>query len=129
MADYEAYKQQREQEKKEAAAQGAPKFNPYARRKVKPKILREVGQKTDGDDKASAAAAEDAAGSAGQASADGQKGTDAAASSSDAANVPGKENAAADRKNNDYFAIDDKLLIRGGSDSWYFRNFTSNFML
>ena len=121
MADYEAYKQQREQEKKEAAAQGAPKFNPYARRKVKPKILWEVGQKTDEDDKDKAAAAEDAAGSAGaagQVSADGQKGTDAAASSGDAANVPGKENASADdRKNNDDFAIDDELLIRGGSDS------------
>ena len=121
MADYEAYKQQREQEKKEAAAQGAPKFNPYARRKVKPKILWEVGQKTDEDDKDKASAAADAAaGAAGQAPSDGQKGTDAAASSGHAANVPGKENAstaADDRKNNDDFAIDDELLIRGGSDS------------
>ena len=125
MADYEAYKQQREQEKKEAAAQGAPKFNPYARRKVKPKILWEVGQKTEEDDKdkASASAAEGAgtAGAAGQASSDGQKGTDAATSSGEAADVPGKENAsstAADAgKNNDDFAIDDELLIRGGSDS------------
>ena len=128
MADYEAYKQQREQEKREAAAQGqggAPKFNPYARRKVKPKILWEVGQKADEDDNNNKdkAQAEDAAaagtaaggggaaggGAAAQASSDGPKEANANA------NVPGKENAA--EIVNDDFAIDDELLVRGGTDS------------
>jgi len=127
MADYGAYKQQREQEKREAESKGAPKFNPYARRKVKPKILWEVGQKADEDDKdKDKDKAEDTAGAggAGPAPSDGSKGT---ADGSGDANVPGKENAArappaaaaaAERRNtNDDFAIDDELLIRGGSDS------------
>jgi RNA polymerase-associated protein RTF1 len=42
-ADFESYKAQQAREKAEAKA--APTFNPYARRKVKPKILWEVGQK------------------------------------------------------------------------------------
>jgi len=126
MADYEAYKQQQEQEKKEAAGQGAPKFNPYARRKVKPKILWEVGQKADEDDKdkaeaEDAAASTAAAAAAAQASSDGQKGSGTAALGDANANVPGKENAATaaddDRKNNGDFAIDDELLVRGGTDS------------
>ena len=120
MADYEAYKQQREQEKKEAAAQGAPKFNPYARRKVKPKILWEVGQKADEDDNKDKAQAEDAAaaGTAGAGGSGGSGGGTAAQASSDGpkeTNVPGKENAA--EIVNDDFAIDDELLVRGGTDS------------
>lgn len=43
-ADFEAYKDQRQKAIAEAAS-GGSKFNPYARRKVKPKILWEVGQK------------------------------------------------------------------------------------
>lgn len=120
MADYEAYKQQREQEKKEAAAQGAPKFNPYARRKVKPKILWEVGQKADEDDNKDKVQAEDAAaaGTAGAGGSGGSGGGTAAQASSDGpkeTNVPGKENAA--EIVNDDFAIDDELLVRGGTDS------------
>ena len=117
MADYEAYKQQREQEKKEAAAQGAPKFNPYARRKVKPKILWEVGQKADEDDNKDKAQAEDAA-AAGTTAGGAAAAAAAAAASSDGpkeTNVPGKENAA--EIVNDDFAIDDELLVRGGTDS------------
>ena len=129
MADYEAYKQQREQEKREAAAQGqggAPKFNPYARRKVKPKILWEVGQKADEDDTSKdKAQAEDtaAAGTAAAAGGGGGGGGAAAQASSDGpkeananANVPGKESAAAEIVNDD-FAMDDELLVRGGTDS------------
>ena len=48
-ADFQSYKEQ--QARKEAEAKGgAPKFNPYARRKVKPKILWEVGQKEEKKD-------------------------------------------------------------------------------
>ena len=43
-ADFDSYKTQREQRIKEDAETGEPKFNPYARRKVKPKMLWEVGQ-------------------------------------------------------------------------------------
>jgi len=118
MADYEAYKQQREQEKKEAAAQGAPKFNPYARRKMKPKILWEVGQKADEDDNKDKAQAEDAAAAGTAGAGGGSGGGTAAQASSDGpkeTNVPGKENAA--EIVNDDFAIDDELLVRGGTDS------------
>lgn len=50
IADFESYKEQ--QAKKEADAKGGsePRFNPYARRKVKPKILWEVGQKEEKKD-------------------------------------------------------------------------------
>jgi RNA polymerase-associated protein RTF1 len=50
-ADFGAYKNQERVE--ETAADGKPKFNPYARRKVKPKILWEVGQneEKEGDEK------------------------------------------------------------------------------
>jgi len=61
-ADFQSYKAQLEQEKKEAASTGGkPKFNPYARRKVKPKILWEVGQKDeDGKDGSEGAPADGA---------------------------------------------------------------------
>lgn len=46
MLDFDAVKSQKAKEKAESqASSGTPKFNPYARRKVKPKILWEVGQK------------------------------------------------------------------------------------
>jgi len=48
-ADFEAYKAQKSQEEREAK-HGVAKFNPYARRKVKPKILWEVGQKEEKKD-------------------------------------------------------------------------------
>jgi RNA polymerase-associated protein RTF1 len=48
-ADFEAYKAQKAQEEREAT-HGVAKFNPYARRKVKPKILWEVGQKEEKKD-------------------------------------------------------------------------------
>lgn len=48
-ADFEAFKEQRAREEAEAKS-GAAKFNPYARRKVKPKILWEVGQKEEKKD-------------------------------------------------------------------------------
>lgn len=52
-ADFGAYKNQDRVE--ETTADGKPKFNPYARRKVKPKILWEVGQneEKEGEEKAS----------------------------------------------------------------------------
>mmetsp|Transcript_2865 Transcript_2865/g.6176 ORF Transcript_2865/g.6176 Transcript_2865/m.6176 type:complete len:679 (-) Transcript_2865:78-2114(-) len=113
MADYESYKQQRELEKKESASQGTPKFNPYARRKVKPKILWEVGQKTEED-----AAAEERETS--EASAVGSKQVEHAANVTGEeggdkallANMNGKENVNGKRENLDV-AIDDELLVRG----------------
>ena len=48
-ADFEAYKAQKAQEEREST-HGVAKFNPYARRKVKPKILWEVGQKQEQKD-------------------------------------------------------------------------------
>ena len=48
-ADFEAYKAQKAQEENEAT-HGVAKFNPYARRKAKPKILWEVGQKEEKKD-------------------------------------------------------------------------------
>ena len=48
-ADFEAYKAQKAQEENEAK-HGVAKFNPYARRKAKPKILWEVGQKEEKKD-------------------------------------------------------------------------------
>lgn len=47
--DRESYKVQKEIEARKAAGE-KEKFNPYARRKVKPKILWEVGQAKDDDD-------------------------------------------------------------------------------
>jgi RNA polymerase-associated protein RTF1 len=50
-ADYEAFKEQQARKEAESkSAGGQPKFNPYARRKVKPKILWEVGQKEEKKD-------------------------------------------------------------------------------
>lgn len=49
-ADYEAFKEHKAIQEAEAKAGGQPKFNPYARRKVKPKMLWEVGQKEEKKD-------------------------------------------------------------------------------
>jgi RNA polymerase-associated protein RTF1 len=49
--DRESYKVQKEADARKAAGE-KEKFNPYARRKVKPKILWEVGQAKDDDDNA-----------------------------------------------------------------------------
>lgn len=49
-ADFGSYKEQQARKAAEAKAGGTPKFNPYARRKVKPKILWEVGQKEEKKD-------------------------------------------------------------------------------
>jgi RNA polymerase-associated protein RTF1 len=50
IADFEAFKEQKARESTEAKSGGLPKFNPYARRKVKPKMLWEVGQKEEKKD-------------------------------------------------------------------------------
>jgi hypothetical protein len=49
-ADFEAFKEQKARAEAEAKSGGQPKFNPYARRKVKPKMLWEVGQKDEKKD-------------------------------------------------------------------------------
>jgi len=49
-ADFQSYKEQQEKEKRDAVS--APKFDPYARRKVKPKMLWEVGQTKEEEKKA-----------------------------------------------------------------------------
>jgi RNA polymerase-associated protein RTF1 len=49
-ADFEAFKEQKARAEAEAKSGGQPKFNPYARRKVKPKMLWEVGQKEEKKD-------------------------------------------------------------------------------
>jgi RNA polymerase-associated protein RTF1 len=49
-ADFEAFKEQKARAEAESKSGGQPKFNPYARRKVKPKMLWEVGQKEEKDD-------------------------------------------------------------------------------
>lgn len=50
VADFEAFKEQKARAEAEAKSGGQPKFNPYARRKVKPKMLWEVGQKEEKKD-------------------------------------------------------------------------------
>jgi RNA polymerase-associated protein RTF1 len=49
-ADFESYKEQQAKKEAEAKSGSEPRFNPYARRKVKPKILWEVGQKEEKKD-------------------------------------------------------------------------------
>jgi RNA polymerase-associated protein RTF1 len=49
-ADFQSYKDQQAKKDAEAMSGSAPRFNPYARRKVKPKILWEVGQKEEKKD-------------------------------------------------------------------------------
>ena len=49
-ADFEAFQEQQARLEAEQKAGGTPKFNPYARRKVKPKMLWEVGQKEEKKD-------------------------------------------------------------------------------
>lgn len=49
-ADFQSYKDQQAKKEAETASGSAPRFNPYARRKVKPKILWEVGQKEEKKD-------------------------------------------------------------------------------
>lgn len=49
-ADFQSYKEQQAKKDAESASGSAPRFNPYARRKVKPKILWEVGQKEEKKD-------------------------------------------------------------------------------
>lgn len=50
VADFEAFKEQKARAEAEVKTGGQPKFNPYARRKVKPKMLWEVGQKEEKKD-------------------------------------------------------------------------------
>ncbi|KAL7550388.1 hypothetical protein ACHAWF_013629 [Thalassiosira exigua] len=52
-ADFQSYKEQQEKEKIQGSAE--PKFDPYARRRVKPKNLWEVGGSKPGGEKASEA--------------------------------------------------------------------------
>ena len=49
-ADFQSYKDQQAKKEAESMSGAAPRFNPYARRKVKPKILWEVGQKEEKKD-------------------------------------------------------------------------------
>lgn len=49
-ADFQSYKEQQAKKEAESQSGSAPRFNPYARRKVKPKILWEVGQKEEKKD-------------------------------------------------------------------------------
>jgi RNA polymerase-associated protein RTF1 len=49
-ADFESYKEQQAKKEAEAKSGSEPRFNPYARRRVKPKILWEVGQKEEKKD-------------------------------------------------------------------------------
>mmetsp|Transcript_8457 Transcript_8457/g.13046 ORF Transcript_8457/g.13046 Transcript_8457/m.13046 type:complete len:313 (-) Transcript_8457:73-1011(-) len=49
-ADFEAFKEQQARKEAENNSGGQAKFNPFARRKVKPKILWEVGQKEEKKD-------------------------------------------------------------------------------
>ena len=50
IADFESYKEQQARKEAETKGGSEPRFNPYARRKVKPKILWEVGQKEEKND-------------------------------------------------------------------------------
>jgi RNA polymerase-associated protein RTF1 len=49
-ADFQSYKDQQAKKEAESMSGSAPRFNPYARRRVKPKILWEVGQKEEKKD-------------------------------------------------------------------------------
>lgn len=49
-ADFQSYKDQQAKKNAENLSGTTPRFNPYARRKVKPKILWEVGQKEEKKD-------------------------------------------------------------------------------
>jgi len=49
-ADFQSYKDQQAKKEAESMSGATPRFNPYARRKVKPKILWEVGQKEEKKD-------------------------------------------------------------------------------
>lgn len=49
-ADFQSYKDQQAKKEAESKSGATPRFNPYARRKVKPKILWEVGQKEEKKD-------------------------------------------------------------------------------
>ena len=49
-ADFQSYKDQQAKKEAETMSGSTPRFNPYARRKVKPKILWEVGQKEEKKD-------------------------------------------------------------------------------
>lgn len=56
-ADFQAYKEQLAKAKQQGSAE--PKFDPYARRRVKPKNLWEVGSSSKSNDKASEAVEEE----------------------------------------------------------------------
>ena len=119
-ADYNAYKEHIEQEKREAGSQGAPKFNPYARRKAKPTMLWEVGQTTEeGGDKAKKDPPTLADEKEGGGGGDRAPSAGGSSSSSSKENVKGKDNAATsvltEAAVEDFAIDDDEDLARGSS--------------
>jgi RNA polymerase-associated protein RTF1 len=101
-ADFDAYKTVKEEE---TTADGKPKFNPYARRKVKPKILWEVGQQDEKEGEEKAA----------EAKKDAEKRKEAAAAAEEAATptlVQEQQEKAAVLSQSHQFAIDEEVLAQ-----------------
>jgi RNA polymerase-associated protein RTF1 len=101
-ADFGAYKTVKEEE---TTADGKPKFNPYARRKVKPKILWEVGQQDEKEGEEKAA----------EAKKDAEKRKEAAAAAEEAATptlVQEQQEKAAVLSQSHQFAIDEEVLVQ-----------------